>query len=299
MSQRWLEITVHIDPSDADDVRLELSRWVGSALAVEQSPDDAQGQVALRAYIADGPKCQSTREAIEHALWHLGATGASTLRTPQIRWVRPEEYLNEWRAFYRPFPVGRGFVIAPSWTDAPGGDRCVIRLDPGMAFGTGLHPTTQLAVEILEGAVVPGHDVIDVGTGSGVLAIVAALRGARHVRAVDTDADAVRTARANVARNACDDRVSVMHGRLPLHGCDPADVLVANIVADTHLRSLDHYRAAVRRDGRVILGGIAATRSAEMRAAVADHGFGVESALRRDGWECLNLSVPPPEGTAA
>ena len=188
---------------------MELSRWVGSALAVEQSPDDAQEQVALRAYIADGPACRSTREAIERALWHLGATGASTLRTPNIRWVRPEEYLNEWRAFYRPFPVGRGFVIVPSWSDAPAGDRQVIRLDPGMAFGTGLHPTTQLAVEALEEAVCPGHDVIDVGTGSGVLAIVAALRGARRVRALDTDADAVRTARANVAQNACDDRVSV------------------------------------------------------------------------------------------
>ena len=163
-------------------------------------------------------------------------------------------------------------------------------------------PDTECLVEAALAAVAADPSVRrvhDVGTGSGVLAIVAALRGARRVRAVDTDADAVRTARANVARNACDDRVSVMHGRLPLHGCDPADVLVANIVADTHLRSLDHYRAAVRRDGRVILGGIAATRSAEMRAAVADHGFGVESALRRDGWECLNLSVPPPEGTAA
>lgn len=293
MSQRWLEITVHTDPADADDVRLELSRWVGSALAVEQSPDDARERVALRAYIADGPACQSTREAIERALWHLGAAGDSTLRTPHIRWVRPEEYLNEWRAFYRPFPIGCGFVIAPSWTDAPAGDRRVIRLDPGMAFGTGLHPTTQLAVEALEGAVAPGRDVIDVGTGSGVLAIVAALRGAGRVRAVDTDADAVRAARANVAQNACDDRVSVTHGRLPLGDSDPADVLVANIVADTHLRSLDHYRAAVRRDGRVILGGITATRGAEMRAAAADHGFDVESVLCRDGWECLSLSVPP------
>ncbi|MCY4115171.1 MAG: 50S ribosomal protein L11 methyltransferase [Chloroflexi bacterium] len=293
MSQRWLEISVNVDPSDADDVRIELGRWVGPALAVEHSADDAHGQVTVRAYVADGPECQSTREALERALWHLGATGASTLRTPHVRWVRPEQYLNEWRAFYRPFTVGRCFVIAPSWTDAPDGDRQVIRLDPGMAFGTGLHPTTQLAVEVLEGAVGPGHDVIDVGTGSGVLAIVAALSGARRVRAVDTDADAVRTARANVAKNGCGDRVSVVQGRLPLHSCDAADIVVANIVADTHLRSLDHYRAAVRRDGRVILGGITSARSAEMQEAVAHHGLDVESVLCRDGWECLNLSVPP------
>ena len=298
MSQRWLEITVRTDPADADDVRMELSRWVGSALAVEQPPDDAHGQVTIRAYVADGPECQSTREAIEHALWHLGATGASTLRLPQVRWIRPEEYLNEWRAFYRPFPIGRGFVIAPSWTDAPAGDRRVIRLDPGMAFGTGLHPTTQLAVEVLEGEVAPGQSVIDVGTGSGILAIVAALSGARRVCAVDTDADAVRTARANVAENGCDDRVSVIHGRLPLGGWEAADALVANIVADTHLGSLDHYRAAVRPGGRVILGGITAARSDEMRAAVTEHGLSVDGVLGRDEWECLNLSVPPPGVTA-
>ena len=298
MSQRWLEITVHTDPAEADDVRLELSRWVGSALAVEHSMDDAHGQVTVRAYIADGPDCMAIRHAIERALWHLGATGAASLRAPRIRWVRPEEYLNEWRAFYRPFPIGRGFLVAPSWTDTPVNDRQVLRLDPGMAFGTGLHSTTQLTVEALERSVAPGDTVMDVGTGSGILAIVAILCGARSVCAIDVNLDAVRSARENAGRNACDDRVAVIHGRLPLSDQAPVDLLVANLVADTHLRSLDHYVAAVHRGGRVILGGIAATRSAEMRAAVADHGLHVESVLGRDGWECLNLSVPLPGGTA-
>ena len=89
MSQRWLEISVHTDPSDADDVRYELSRWVGSALAIEHPADDAHGRVTVRAYIADGPDCMTIRHAIERALWHLGATGAAGLRAPRIRWVRP------------------------------------------------------------------------------------------------------------------------------------------------------------------------------------------------------------------
>ena len=299
MSQRWLEITVHAEPSDVDDVRAELSRWVGSALAVEHPADDPHNHVVVRAYVADGPECGHTRQAIERALWHLGATGASALREPQVRWVRPEEYLNGWRAFYRPFPIGCGFVVAPSWSDAPASDRRAIRLDPGMAFGTGLHPTTQLAVEALERTVAAGQTVVDVGTGSGILAIVAGLCGARRVCAVDTDADAARTARANVARNDCDDRVTVVHGQLPLSDWQPADVLVANIVADTHLRSLEHYRAAVRRGGDVILGGIITSRSAELRAAAADHELRVVGAIHRDDWECLTLNVPAIGGVDA
>ena len=299
MSQRWLEITVHAQPSDVDDVQAELSRWVGSALAVEHPAEVAHSSVTVRAYIADGPACLPTRRAVERALWHLGATGASSLREPQVRWMYPEEYLNGWRAFYRPFPIGCGFVVAPSWSDAPACDRHVIRLDPGMAFGTGLHPTTQLAVEVLERAVEPGQIVIDVGTGSGILAIVAALCGARRVCAVDTDTDAARTARANVAQNDCDDRVTVIHGPLSESGWELADMLVANIVADTHLRHLHHYLAAVRRGGVVILGGVIAARSAEMRAAAAEHGLDVVGAVHRDGWECLTLNAPAVAGAAA
>ena len=296
MSHRWLELSVHVDPSDVDDLRAELGRYVGSALAIEHPADDAAGRVTVRAYIADDEACASTRQAVERALWHLGATGASTLREPHARWVRPEEYLNEWREFYRPFPLGHGFIVAPSWSDAPDTARRVIRLDPGMAFGTGLHPTTQLAVEMLEHALTPGQDVVDVGTGSGILAIVAALRGARRVCAIDSDADAVRAARENVERNGCEDRVAVIHGRLPVCGLDPCDVLVANIVADTHLQNLDHYRRAVRRGGRVILGGIIETRGAEVRAAAAERELNVDGELRRDGWECLNLGAPAIAG---
>lgn len=299
MSQRWLEISVQVDPSDVDDVRAELGRWVGSALATEHPADDARGRVTVRAYIADGEECTTTRQAVERALWHLGATGASTLREPHARWVRPDEYLNEWREFYRPFPLGRGFIVAPSWSDAPDSNRQVIRLDPGMAFGTGLHPTTQLAVEMLERVLTSGEDVIDVGTGSGILAIVAALCGARRVSAVDLDADAVRAARENVERNGCEDRVSVIQGRLPVCGLAPGDVLVANIVADTHVRSLDLYLEAVRRGGCLILGGIIETRGAEVRAAAADRGLNVAGDLCRDGWECLNLGAPAIAGVAS
>ena len=123
--------------------------------------------------------------------------------------------------------------------------------------------------------------------------------GARSVCAIDVNLDAVRSARKNTARNACDDRVAVIHGRLPLSGRAPVDLLVANLVADTHLRNLDHFVAAVRRGGCLVLGGIEATRIADVRAAVADRGLRIDVTRRRDGWGCLKLRAPAnPEASA-
>ena len=249
MSQRWLEISVHVDPSDVDDLRAELGRYVGSALAIEHPADDAAGRVTVRAYIADGEECASTREAVERALWHLGATGASTLREPQTRWVRPEEYSQRVARVLPPVPLGQGFIVAPSWSDAPDTARRVIRLDPGMAFGTGLHPTTQLAVEMLERALRPGQDAIDVGTGSGILAIVAALRGARRVSAIDSDVNAARAARENVERNGCEDRVAVIQWQLPVCAWIRATCWWPTSWR-TAFAEPRHYLRAVRRGGR-------------------------------------------------
>ena len=299
MTDRWLEIAVRMDPSDVDDVRITLSRWVGSTLAVEDSRDGASEPVVVRAYVPDGPECMLTRHAIEQALWHLGATGAASLREPEVRWIQPNDYLNQWREFYQPLPIGRRFIVVPSWLDAPETERQIIRLDPGMAFGTGLHPTTQLAVEAVERTVQTGATVIDVGTGSGILAIVAACRGALQVLAIDTDADAVRTASGNISANGCDDRVVVADGSLPIDGFDPADVLVANIVADVHLRCLHAYAKTVRSGGTAILGGVTMARAAEVRDAAQDRGFDIASESQRDDWACLTFTASVTAPVAA
>ena len=290
MSERWLEISVPVEASEVDDVRAVLARWAGTAVAVEAPPPAGSPEGAdavVRAYLPDGPECALTRFEIQRALWHLGATGARWLREPVERWLEPEQYLHAWRDFYQPHPIGRRHLVVPSWSDAPATGRTVIRLDPGMAFGTGLHPTTRLAVEALEETVAKGDTVLDVGTGSGILAIVAALQGARHVEAFDTDADGVRTAERNVAANGCASTVRVTHGRLRPPKGRPADVLVANLVADTHLEQMGAYRAAVRPDAPVVLGGVVREREEEVVGAAAARGFRLEHVRRSGDWSCI------------
>ena len=283
-----------MDPSDVDDVRIELARWVGSNLAVDQPEGVPPGRATVSAYLPDGPDCMRVRGQIEMALWHLGGTGASSLREPNVRWISPDEYLNEWRKFYRPLAIGDGFVVVPSWLELPETPRRVIRLDPGMAFGTGLHPTTQLAVEALERAVDENHFVLDVGSGSGILAIVAAFLGARCVLSIDTDPDAVRTALNNVAMNGCENRVAVSAGPMSKAGVENADILVANIVADVHLRNLGRYAMATRPGGIVILGGVMRARRKEVQSAAQLYSLEFESASEWDDWVCLTLRCRIP-----
>lgn len=275
-------------------MRIELSRWVGSTLAVDQPEGVSGGRSTVNAYLPDGPDCMRICGQIESALWHLGATGALSLREPKIRWISSKEYLNEWRRFYQPLPIGDGFVVVPSWLELPESPRRVIRLDPGMAFGTGLHPSTQLAVEALERTVEANHFVLDVGTGSGILSIVAAFLGAHRVLSIDTDPDAVRTAVNNVTTNGCADRVTVSAGSISKAGADLADILVANIVADVHLRNLDRYAAATRPGGLVILGGVTMARRKEVQSAAQLRSMECDSVSERDDWACLTLRCRIP-----
>ncbi len=294
MSDRWLELSVQAGADEMDDVSATVSRWVGSALAVETGPSAGNhdgGRAVLRAYVPDGPGCAATRCELEQALWHLGATGSPGLRAPQARWIESADYLTRWRRFYQPLEIGRRHMIAPSWIEPPDTDRRVIRMDPAMAFGTGRHPTTRMSVATVEEGVTPGDVVVDVGTGSGLLAIVAAYEGAARVRAYDTDIDSVRASRANVMANGVAERVEVVHGRLDPETAPVADLLVANIVADVHLEQMDLYRRSVRVGARVILGGILEGRAPEVVGAALRAGFDGSEAREADGWTNLTLTA--------
>ena len=150
--------------------------------------------------------------------------------------------------------------------------------------------------EAVERVICPGARVVDLGTGSGILAIVAALAGAASVVALDTDPDAVRTAKLNVAANDCNAVVAVGHGTLPRPNLAPADVLVANIVADVHLRNLGFYIGAVVPGGALILGGVDVSRDGEVRALAERHGAELLRADQSDNWVCFtfNSCYPPP-----
>jgi ribosomal protein L11 methyltransferase len=221
----------------------------------------------------------------------------------QFRWLDEQDWANAWKQHYHPHRIGRRWVVAPSWQSYPPrpGDR-VIKLDPGMAFGTGLHPTTQLVLECLErrGEVneVAGRNLLDLGTGSGILAIGAAKLGAASVLALDVEDVAVEAAAENAAANGCAATVAVRRATLgaPVDGVtvvpgidfrDAFDGVLANIVARVIAERAGAIAAALRPGGWLIASGIIAEREAEASDALAASRLPIEQRLVRGDWVTL------------
>lgn len=217
---------------------------------------------------------------------------------PEITTRRADdaEWAEAWKEHFHVTHVGRRTVIRPSWreyTSRPG--EIVIDLDPGMAFGTGQHETTRGCLALLEAAVRPGTRVLDLGSGSGILAIAAAKLGAAEVLALDIEPQSVAVARENAERNGVWERVRVVLGSLgegwPLP--EPATGTFSLVVANIHARALidlaGAVAAAAAADGRLILSGIIAEREGDVRAAYAPLGFTVTRALAEGEWRTLLL----------
>ncbi|MBA2133770.1 50S ribosomal protein L11 methyltransferase [Capillibacterium thermochitinicola] len=198
-----------------------------------------------------------------------------------FRQLHEEDWANAWKEYYRPERIGP-FLIIPSWLSPPVlADAIPIRLDPGMAFGTGAHPTTQLCLAMLPTVVRPGHLVYDIGTGSGILAIAAAKLGAK-VRAVDKDPVAVRVAAENCALNQV--AIPVMSGDLLANLAEPADLIIANILAEVVIELIPQAVAKLKPGGAVLASGIIEQKAAKVRAALASAGFKIVNSLQKEDW---------------
>lgn len=202
-----------------------------------------------------------------------------------------EEWQDAWKQYYKPFRVGNRLIIKPTWEDyVPEKEDIIIELDPGLAFGTGSHPTTNGALRLLERYVKAGDQVLDCGCGSGILAVAAAKLGAEKVYAVDIDHDAVLSAVRNIRINGlftkievfCDDVTKRSFQRLA-----PFQIVVANIVADVILPMLHSATALTEKGNLLIAGGIIAHRKEEVFAALAEHGFSVKDVLCEGDWVTL------------
>jgi ribosomal protein L11 methyltransferase len=223
---KWLEISVETEAAAVETVSALLREYGDGGVAIEQHvvPDGEDGSyhydsarpLTVTTYVpatADGQqKCRALAAALDHlTVFNLAQIGP--LRT---REVAEEDWATAWKEFYHPMRFGRRLVVKPSWRVLQAGpDDLVIELDPGMAFGTGLHQTTAMCLALLEDYVGPGATVLDQGTGSGILAIAAARLGARRVTAVDSSEVAVAAARENVARNGLSSVIQVWHGDTP------------------------------------------------------------------------------------
>lgn len=303
----WLELSVEVDPEAVEAVSELFTRYgYNGGVVVEQPlgataddpatweelPNawiDQSRPVSVRTYLANDEQAQQTRQQVEQALWHLA----------QMRQVGPlrveerdeEDWANTWKTFYVTLRVGKRTVIKPSWLDfTPNEGDVIVDLDPGMAFGTGYHPTTSLCLEALEDYVQPDTNILDLGTGSGILAIAAAKLGGPSVRVfgLDTDSIAVEAATENIKRNGLDDRVRIEHGGTPLAAdFGPFNLIVANLLAKIIIDVAGSLYELLEPGGVLISSGIFHERGDAVIEALEKAKLPVRETKQEGDWLCL------------
>ncbi len=264
---------------------------VGGLLFPEVLPPD--GPMRVAAYLALGDD-DGTASRIEGVRRRLARPPFGEDVELHVSEVDPEDWSESWRQHYKVEHAGDRIVIVPSWIDySPEADELVVRLDPGQAFGTGQHETTRAAVRALEGCVRPGSRVLDVGTGSGVLAIAAAKLGAAVVEAIDIDPVAVEAALANVEANGVGDTVAVRLGDLTSGVGGRFDVVVANILADVIVELAPDVPRVLAPGGRFITSGFVHKSVVGVAGALKSVGHRIVAHLEQGDWDAL---VSAPEG---
>ena len=317
----WLELAVTCDPEAVEAVSEILSRVAPGGVSVEPGfrlTDEGLGAVTdpsrpatVRAYLP-ARDARAMREAVattDRALGHLRAFGLREIGELATSVVHESEWATAWRRHVRVMRIGRRIVIRPTWRRhrrMP--DDVVIAMDPGMAFGTGLHPTTRLCLAGIErwadegllgaGAAPDGRArLLDVGCGSGVLAIAAGLLGAGELVGVDTDPIAVDATLANARRNRIARRVRAWVGSVPTGG-GPFDLVAANLVASVLVAIAPGLHDELRPGGRLLASGIFVDREDDVRSALVAAGLAI---VRRDAegdWVALDVERPPSGGRA-
>lgn len=279
----WLRITVIVSPQ-AEEAAGEILRTAGCVGWQSAGPGTLVGY--LPANERSHVRLETVREQVA-ALQRCGLDPGPAEVTAEC--IEEQPWAQVWRSYFRPLRVGR-VLVCPTWERMVlGADEVGVRLDPGMAFGSGAHATTRLCLWALQETLAarPGARVLDVGTGSGILAIAAARLGAVWVLALDTDPDVIPIAAKNVALNGVGDKVEVREGNVSAAGAETFDVVVANIAPDPIMEMALQIRTLLRPGGVFIGGGIPVERTKEVGATLEAKGFQVMHTLEEEGWSAV------------
>ena len=322
MPMKWLEISVYTTDEGLDYVcaaldgagitgqSIEESRTAAAAFLRESvlywdfADMDKIGtdRPCVKGYVADCPENLPKVEAAKEAVARLNTLGLGvelgTLAVT-VRTVDEEDWANNWKQYYKPLLIGQRLLVLPCWEEKPTTDRVVLKLDPGMAFGTGAHHTTRMCLEFLERVMEPGMDMLDMGCGSGILSIAARLLGARRAVAVDIDPIAETVARDNADMNGLSQEgYEIYIGNLlddealraKIGG--PYPVVAANIVADVIIGLAPYAKTVVVPGGWFIVSGIIDDRAAETEEKLKQAGFEVTKVISSDCWYAMLCRNP-------
>jgi ribosomal protein L11 methyltransferase len=300
----WLEVSLTVDGELAEAVADVLARFAYSGVMMEQGvtyTDDEDagtptGPITVRAYLETNDQIEETRQKLEESLYYLGRI--QPLPPASYKQIADQNWMEAWKQHYKPILIGQRLVIVPAWMDAPDPSRIAIRIDPGMAFGTGTHPTTQLCLELMEKAFAarPAARVIDVGCGSGILSIAALKLGAESALGVDIDAGSIANARENADANQVGEELilgvgsvrEILDGQFAFR---QAPLVLANILAPVIVRLFDAGLAElVEQGGAIILSGILQEQVQNVVEAARAKGLTVMERRQMGDWVALTVS---------
>lgn len=314
---KWIEITVYTTDEGIEPVCAALTAVGLQSLAIEQSKEVCAAILeqsaafwdfadmekigaktpCVKAYLADEPQNMDALEQAKAAIQRLKGlekdVDLGTLVVTTVT-VDDEDWANNWKQYYKPLNIGKRLLVLPSWEKEPETDRVILKLDPGMAFGTGAHHTTRMCLEYLEKTVKDGDTVLDLGCGSGILSIAARLLGAKEAIAVDIDPIAQSIATENADLNGLkDEHYHVLIGNVladkelqsSIEGQYP--VVVANIVADVIIALAPIAKGLVQKGGKFITSGIIDERKDEVKAALQQQGFEIMEENDCEDWNAF------------
>ena len=297
----WTDIRLTVAKADAENAEAVATLIAEGGIYIEDYSDIEQ-QVAEIAHVdlIEQELLDKPRDTvIIHLYLEPGASQVETLAliaarmeaagipyTVETEGVEQEDWQNGWRKYYHPMDIGKRLAIVPSWQEYDT-DRVKLILDPGLAFGTGGHETTSLCLEALDERVIGGERVLDIGTGSGILAIAALKLGAGSAEGVDIDPVAVRTAGENAALNGVADKLTVLVGDLSDKASGRYDIITANIVANAIISLAPAVPGLMAENATFIASGIIDSRKDEVIAGLEKAGLSVVEVKEKRGWECI------------
>jgi len=311
----WLEVALIVDGEMAEAVAEVMARFIPDGVVIESTevvagPDGAEGHAVgplrVSAFLPVDEEMEETRRRLEEAFWYLGRI--RPLPPAQFRPIEQTDWTAAWKQHYQPIPIGQKLMIVPAWLEPTQKDRIPIFIDPGMAFGTGAHPSTQLCLELLEEILTPQSvsgthkvleaiNVIDIGCGSGILSIAALKLGVGQALGVDIDEDALRAAHENAEKNGLAERLELGKGSLAevragAFSMCQADLVLANILAPVLIRLLDAGLAGLlERGGSLVLAGILEEQSAGVEAALEMRGLRLVERRQQGDWVALWAAI--------
>jgi len=300
----WLEVSLTVDGELAESVADVFARFAPNGVMTEQGVkyNDAEdagtptGPITVRAYLEVDNQLEETRQKLEESLFYLGMI--RPLPAPSYKQIADQNWMEAWKQYYKPILIGQRLLILPAWMESPDPSRIAIKIDPGMAFGTGTHPTTQLCLELMERSVdtFSVFDVIDVGCGSGILSIAALKLGAAEALGVDIDEESVKNSRENADMNGVGEELvlgvgsvqEILNGKFAFN---KAALVVANILAPIIIRLFDAGMAnLIEWNGTIILSGILQEQEQSVVEAAQAYGLIMNGRRQMGDWVALTMN---------